>query len=174
MRDTAAAKTVFRVTWRLLAICLAVAALTAAVFAVTKGPIESGEKSRKEEAMRLFFPALASYEEETCDAAGVNALYRVTDKDGKALGWCVDFSGNSDYGGEVAMMIGVTPEGNVSGLQVISHSETFIDRYLDKDGCYTGVSAAWGSDLSAGATLSYNAIRGAMEAVENLQLGGAR
>ena len=119
VRDGTMMKTVVRVTWRLLAVCLVVAALTAAVFAVTKEPIESGERARKEEAMRLFFPELSTYAEEKTTASGVNALYLVKDKDGGALGWCVDFSGNSDYGGEVAMMIGVSLEGKVTGLQLV-------------------------------------------------------
>ena len=58
------------------------------------------------------------------------------------------------------------------GEQVLSHAETFMDRYLDGNGYYTGVNEERGSDLSAGATLSYNAIRDAMESVARLGLGG--
>jgi hypothetical protein len=61
------------------------------------------------------------------------------------------------------------------GLQVISHAETFIDRYLDDNSRYTGIDKAYGADLSAGATMSYNAIRNAIDAVETaFSAGGAK
>ena len=164
--------TVWRVTWRLLLICLVVSALTAAVFTLTKGPIAAGERARKEEAMRLFFPTLAGFEQQTGIVAdGVNAVYLVKNEAGEPLGLCVDYTGSSDYGGEMNMMLGVSPEGKVTGVQIISHAETFLDRYTDQNGCYTGVDVPRGEDLSAGATLSYNAIRNAIEAVEAV-MGG--
>ena len=103
---------------------------------------------------------------------GVNAAYAVYDEGGNLLGYCVDYTGNSDYGGEVAMMIGVTPDQRLVGLQVISHAETFIDRYLDENGLYTGADLPRGADLSAGATLSYDALRDAIEAVLAIEFGG--
>lgn len=163
-------KTVWSVTniaLRLLAICLVVAALTALVYAVTADPIAEGERTRKENAIRAIFADADTYTESDITGEGINAVYRVADSAAQNIGWCVDYMGNSDYGGAVNMMIGVGLDGKVTGVQVISHAETFIDRYLDDEGCYTG------ADVSAGATLSYNAIRNAIEAVEALQLGGA-
>jgi Na+-translocating ferredoxin:NAD+ oxidoreductase RnfG subunit len=152
---------------RLLVICLAVATLTALVYAVTKAPIEAGERARKEEAIRLIFPEADAFAEDGSIAgSGINAVYAVTDADGAPLGWCVDYTGTSDYGGDVNMMLGVSPAYRVIGVQIIAHAETFIDRYLDGDGRYTGVDEPRGADLSAGATMSYSAIRNAMEAVE--------
>ena len=58
------------------------------------------------------------------------------------------------YGETVTHMIRevkTNSAGKVIGLQVISQSETFMDRYLDGDGCYTGVELPRGSDISAGA-----------------------
>lgn len=164
---------VISVGLRLLAVCLVVAALVALVHAVTKDPIENGERARKEGAIREIFPEVDKFEEQTgVTADGVNAVYRVFDKDNVLLGYCVDYTGKSDYGGDVAMMIGVDAADRVLGVQIISHSETFIDRYLDGNNMYTGTAEERGADLSAGATLSYNAIRNAMEAVAALHLGG--
>ncbi len=157
---------------RLLAVCLVVAALVALVFAVTKDPIAKGEQERKESAIREIFPACATFEEKDVKADGVNAVFCVYDQNKNLLGYCVDYTGKSDYGGDVAMMIGVDAADNVTGVQIISHSETFIDRYLNDKKMYTGVGEERGADLSAGATLSYNAIRNAMEAVSALHLGG--
>lgn len=168
-------RTVVRVALPLLLICLAVSALVALVFDITKGPIAEGERARKEAAIRLIFAEAASFEEGTPpDEAGVNAVYTVKNADGTVIGYCVDYTGTSDYGGDVNMMIGVGTDGKVLGLQVISHAETFIDRYTDADGRYTGVDAPRGSDVSAGATLSYNALRNAIEAVEAIHWGGAQ
>ena len=174
-------KTVWGVTniaLRLLVICLAVAALTALVYAVTKDPIEEGERARKEEAIRLIFTEADSFTEDASIVLdGANAVYAVTDASGARLGFCVDYTGNSDYGGAVNMMIGVGADGKVVGLQVISHAETFIDRYLDDNSRYTGIGEAYGADLSAGATMSYNAIRNAIDAVEaafSAGVGGAK
>ena len=152
---------------RLLVICLVVAALTALVYAVTKAPIAAGERARKEAAIRTIFPEADTFTEDySVTGAGFNAVYAVTDANEAPLGWCVDYTGTSDYGGDVNMMVGVSAARRVIGVQIISHSETFIDRYLDDDNRYTGVDTERGDDLSAGATMSYNAIRNAIEAVE--------
>ena len=154
---------------RLLCICLVVAALTAAVFCVTEGPIARGETERKNEAIRHIFTEMERAEEKKeITGDGVRAVFAVYDSDGALLGYCVDFVGNSEYGGDVSMMIGVDRNNDIKGLQVISHSETFIDRYLDENNICTG------ADVSAGATLSYKAIHGAIEAVQSLHLGGVQ
>ena len=161
---------VLNVTWRLLVICLAVAALVALVFEITKGPIADGEITRKEEAVRAIFPETDTMEEGKTQLKDdrVNAVYDVKNAAGVFIGWCVDYVGTSEYGGDVSMMIGVAPNGKVVGLQVISHAETFIDRYTDDKGMYTGIGQPYGADISAGATMSYNALRQAIDAVEDL------
>lgn len=167
--------TVVRVALPLLIICLCVSALVALVFGITEGPIAAGERARKEAAIRLIFADAASFDEGTAPKAeGVNAVYTVKNDEGAVIGYCVDYTGTSDYGGDVNMMIGVGANGKVTGLQVISHAETFIDRYTDENGRYTGIDAPRGSDVSAGATLSYNALRNAIEAVEAIEWGGAQ
>lgn len=161
---------VCNVAARLLAVCLVVAALVALVYTVTKETIASGERQRKEDAIRTIFPDTAGFEELDGIALedGVNAIYRVKNKDNALIGYCVDYTGTSDYGGDVNMMVGASYEGRIVGLQIISHAETFIDRYTNDQGCYTGISLPYGADLSAGATMSYRAIRNAMVAVETL------
>ena len=157
------------ITLRLLAICLAVAALVALVFTVTKDPIAEGDRARKEEAIRTLFADAASFDtDSTLQGDGVNEVYRVKNAAGVTIGLCIDYTGVSEYGGDVNMMVGVDPSGRVIGLQVISHAETFIDRYTDENGCYTGIDQPDGADVSAGATMSYRAIREAIHAIEAL------
>ncbi len=163
------------VSARLLLICFLVAALVAAVFQLTKGPIQKGENERKENALFSAMPGAKSYETHKGtlpEVGGVNAVYDMKDENGELLGYCVDFTGYSAYGGDVGLMISLGKDGAVRSVQVLSHAETFMDRYLDGNGYYTGVNEERGSDLSAGATLSYNAIRDAMESVARLGLGG--
>lgn len=159
---------VLNITWRLLVICLAVAALVALVYAVTEKPIADGELARKEEAIRTLFPNVVTIQEEPgIEAEGIQTVYAIYDSD-RIIGFCVDYVGISEYGGDVNMMIGVGADGKVVGLQVISHSETFMDRYTDETGCYTGIGQPFGADVSAGATMSYRAIRNAIAAMEQL------
>ena len=153
---------------RLLIVCLAVAALVALVFTVTKNPIAEGEKQRKEDSIRMLFADAASFEAIPLKADGVNEAFRVENAEGAVIGFCVDYTGTSEYGGDVNMMIAVTPNGKVSGVKIISHSETYMDRYTDDNGFYTGVSKPYGADVSSGATLSYRAIRNAILAVEEI------
>lgn len=178
MKNKSSVTFVLNIMLRLLVICLAVAALTALVFVVTKAPIEAGDRARKEDAIRLIFPQAADFKEDAAvTGEGINAVYAVTDAGGAHIGWCVDYTGTSDYGGDVNMMIGVGLDGKATGVQIISHAETFIDRYLDDENRYTGVEKAYGEDISAGATMSYNAIRNAMDAVERAfvaRTGGAQ
>lgn len=162
------------VSARLLIICMVVAGLVAAVYALTEDPIQKGEEERKEAALFAAMPGAHSYalhKETLPDISGVNAVYDMKDEAGNLLGFCVDFTGYSAYGGDIGMMISLGTDGSVRSVAVLSHSETFIDRYLDADGYYTGVQSERGSDLSAGATLSYNAIRNAMQSVLQLGLG---
>lgn len=169
MGNKEALRSVANVALRLLLICLAVAALVALVYVITEQPIAQGERARKEDAIRTIFADATEFEESNDTLGeGVNAVYIVKNSAHEIIGLCVDYTGVSLYGGDVNMMIGVTPDGKVNGVQIISHAETFIDRYTDENGCYTGIGAEYGTDLSAGATMSYNAIRNAIEAVERM------
>ena len=171
MANKEATRAVVGITLRLLIICLVVAALVALVYTVTKDPIAEGDRARKEQAIRGIFAAADSFEESKgIEGEGVLAVYYVLDQNGQGLGHCVDYMGVSDYGGDVNMMIGVDMAGRVVGLQVISHGETFMDRYTDENGRYTGIGQPYGADVSAGATMSYNAIRNAIRAIEEMFL----
>ena len=168
-KNKAAVLSVLNITWRLLVICLAVAALVALVFEITEEPIAEGERSRKEEAIRVIFADAHSAEEaKGIESERINAVYTVKNEKGELIGHCVDYVGVSDYGGDVNMMIGIGVDGKVVGLQIISHAETFIDRYTDENGCYTGIGKPYGTDVSAGATMSYRAIRDAITEMERL------
>ena len=87
--------------------------------------------------------------------------------------------------GENASVVGMTPNQAEdifdAGADVITMgNHTFGKKelcdYLDENSRYTGIGQAYGADISAGATMSYNAIRDAIDAVEAafLAQGGAQ
>ncbi len=159
-------KQIIKTALPLLIICTVTAILLATVNALTVPTISENERLQKEEAIKFLIPDLTEFKE--IDAPdGINALYEVKCSDGK-LEYCADVTSKSRYGGDVSMMVAVFHDGNAS-VKIISHSETYIDRYLDSDGKYSG------ADAIAGATYSYEAIsdgiKAAVAAVDALKDG---
>lgn len=142
-----------RITGVLLLVCTVIAALLAAVNAVTKDQIDSYETAKKEESMKYFFAEMTEYAEETVTVKNVNAVYTVKGADGTVLGYCIDLYGTGGYGGNVELIVGISAAGEYKGAKVLVNSETFIDKYTDGEGYYNGV------DKVAGATKSYDAIQ---------------
>ena len=109
-------------------ICAAIALMLGYVNAVTAGPIADAEAKAKEEAIRAIFPAAVDVTEEKLpgeidSAVKVNAFYTVKDGSG-FIGCAVNVTVGSGYGGEINMTVGVTPDGKVKGVEIVSHSET--------------------------------------------------
>ena len=85
-KNKAAVLSVLNITWRLLVICLAVAALVALVFEITEEPIAEGERSRKEEAIRVIFADAHSAEEaKGIESERINAVYSVKNEKGELI-----------------------------------------------------------------------------------------
>lgn len=103
-------------------------------------------------------------------------------KAGKTQGYCVNVAPKG-YGGDIRMIVGVDTEGTVTGVKIISHSETaglgarvrestFIDQFKGK------TSAALGENIDAisGATVSSRAVtegvNDALSVLNNIIKGG--
>ncbi|MBD5162972.1 MAG: RnfABCDGE type electron transport complex subunit G [Oscillibacter sp.] len=110
-----------RIAGVLLSICLVVALLLGAVNQVTKPRIDAIQKARTEAAMRQVLTA-DSYEKLGFTAANVTAVYQAV-SGGEAIGWVVETSASGSQG-IINMMVGVDTEGRVTGVSVVSHSET--------------------------------------------------
>ena len=111
------AKYILRLTVTLLLITVVVAGLLGLVNYLTEDRIAALQNEKAESAMREVLEA-DSYEPVGTQAEGVTALYRAGDR-----GYVVRVSVNG-FGGAVDMMVGVDPEGRVTGVSIISHSET--------------------------------------------------
>ena len=109
---------ILRLTVTLLLICGAVAAVLAGVNAITKEPIAAIQAQKTQDAIAAVLPGAQNVEALplTGDTGIVSAVY------GSESGYAVEVA-PVGFDGEVTMMVGVA-EGTVTGISVISHTET--------------------------------------------------
>ena len=182
----------------------------ATVYAVTKEPIAAAELAARAEAYRAVFAEAADFSAddavdaavknsaEFCNAAGFagvtvsDALYAV-DEHGAVIGYVMTLNGKG-YGGTIQFTMGVTAQNTISGISVLSHSETaglgakctdaaFSGQYAGKPAeqltvVKTGATEDNEIDAISGATITSVAITDAVNAglqfaKTQMQLGGA-
>lgn len=109
---------ILRLTVTLLLICAAVAAVLAGVNAITKDKIAAIQVQKTQDAIAVVLPGVSDVEELPLDgdAGIVTAVYAAEE------GYAVQVAPNG-FDGAVTMMVGVA-EGKVTGISVISHTET--------------------------------------------------
>ena len=145
-------------------ICAVVVAALAATNLLTKGPIEENERVATDNACKAVLPTAASFE--TVDGAfaeGVLAVYEGKDADGTSLGYVVKTTtrGKST---DLVLMTAVAADGTVSGIEVVSESETagYMSK-VQKGGLFdrlVGVSDEVGAvDGVSGATKTSNGVK---------------
>ena len=169
-----------RIAGSLLLICMVTALLLAAVNLLTRDVIAENARREKEEAIALLYPSFVRMEELPVlgEAEGVHTVYAVYEESGMA-GYVVDLE-TTGFGGPINMMVGISPEGVVSGVRVVSHSETpgFGSRAAEQAylAAYTGKGGelVLGADIDAvsGATISSRAILAGVNLALSLGLGG--
>lgn len=156
-----------RVSGVLTLITMCVALLLALVNGVTKDVIARNEAEKTAAAVKELFPDAAelvySPEELTpgVEIEYLSAFYAV--KDGDILvGYYAEVS-PIGFKGEVRMIVGLTPEGKVCGISILSHGETvgIGDKALDKSHLdeFIGFYGAEGVDDVSGATYTSAAVR---------------
>ena len=109
---------ILRLTVTLLLICGAVAAVLAGVNAITKDKIAAIQEQKTQAAIAVVLPGVAGVEE--IPVTGGNKL--VTAVYAAENGYAVQVAPNG-FDGAVTMMVGIS-EGKVTGISVISHTET--------------------------------------------------
>ena len=122
----------FKLTIVLTVICSAAATALAFAYALTKEPIAYQQRLKKLKAIKAVQP---DYDNEPdrdfVDLAlaknkkGEDVLTRfyLTKKGGGFTG-AVFIVSAPGYGGAIDIMLGVTPHGNITGVQILNHSET--------------------------------------------------
>lgn len=165
-----------RIAGVLLGICLVVALLLGAVNQVTKPRIDAIQTAKTEAAMRQVLTA-DSYEKLGFTAANVSAIYQAV-SGGEAVGWVVETSASGSQG-IINMMVGVDTEGKVTGVSVVSHSETpnigtkvvadqsVLDRFIGMSHAVGEITVNSGSnrfDGVSGATVSSKGVAAGVNA----------
>ena len=149
----------------LLIICSVIAMLMALVNGITIDRINENSVKATNEAINRIYPAFDKSEMIVeAPELPVTDVFRL-DKDGDVLGYCVAVQPKG-FNGAIEMMVGISPKGIITGVEIISHSETpgvgaraddpaYLDQY---DGLSGRLSFGEGIDALSGATISSRAI----------------
>jgi electron transport complex protein RnfG len=160
------------------------------VYQITLIPIRNAEQKAKQEAYKKVFTAAASFEEDsaltqaledyTAEGAVLEEVMAAKDASGNELGYVMTLIGTEGYGGEIKMSVGVDATGAITGLEVLSMSETaglgakctseefrgqFVGINADEITVVKG-EAGGGNEIAAisGATVTSNAVTKAVNA----------
>lgn len=109
-------KEFIRLSGMLFIITLVAAFVLAGVNAITKEKIAESEKNTSIQAMKVLFPEADEFKE-------INESVNESFKDGQSIGFCVN-TAPKGYGGEIKLLVGIDNENKVTGIEVLSHSET--------------------------------------------------
>lgn len=140
---------------------------------LTKDKIAVLSQQKEQEAMASALSGADSFEKvEGNFGDGVNAVYAGKNDNGDIAGYCVKVV-PTGYGGEISMMVGIKADGTVSGVDIISMSETpglgakaknqeFRDMYVGKGGEISVIKSGTPSDTEisaiSGATITSKAV----------------
>lgn len=121
----------------LFAITLVAGLLLGVVNEVTKEPIALAKEKAKRQACQNVFADAASFEKMTLDesvsesliAAGftgadIDEASYALDANGNKLGAVVTVTDHEGYGGDIQFSIGITNDGVINGISILSISET--------------------------------------------------
>lgn len=172
----------------LFAITLIAGLMLGVVNDITKEPIAQQEQRAKNEACQNVFAAADSFEaQELADpaqieqvladagisGADIDELMAAKDASGALLGYVITVTDHEGYGGDIQFSMGITNEGTLNGISLLSISETaglgmragevLVPQFSDKNVSrftYTKTGATADSEIDAisGATITTNAV----------------
>ena len=191
----------------LFAITLIAGLMLGVVNDITKEPIAQQEQKAKNEACQNVFAAADSFEaQELADSAqieqvladagisgaDIDELMAAKDASGALLGYVITVTDHEGYGGDIQFSMGITNEGTLNGISLLSISETaglgmkagtvLVPQFAGKQVSqftYTKTGSTMDSQIDAisGATITTNAVTTAVNAglyIFETQLGGDR
>lgn len=187
-------KNIIKNTFILTAITVVAGCLLGLVYEVTKEPIAAAEQNAKEEAYYTVLPAETytlydKYDQQDADEFLAEAGYENNEIDevavaentyGKSVGYVITVTSHEGYGGDIVLSIGISTDGTVTGMELLTISETaglgmradepefkeqFRDRHVEKF-VYskTGEKDSNKIDALSGATVTTNAVTNAVNA----------
>lgn len=177
----------------LFAITIIAGVLLGGVFQITKDPIAKQEEAAKQAACNEVFATADSFEafvgfDDIVAHAIISADYPnqdindilvAKDSAGNDLGYVLTVTTHEGYGGDIQFMMGVTNEGVLNGISLLSISETaglgmqagevLVPQFANKDVTkftYTKNGSTSDSEIDAisGATITTNAVVNGVDA----------
>ncbi|MBP3702842.1 MAG: RnfABCDGE type electron transport complex subunit G [Lachnospiraceae bacterium] len=125
---------ILRDTLAIFAITLVAGLLLGGVYMLTKEPIEKAVLEAKTASYKIVMPEAGSFDtsEELSaklkaaktDGCEFNEIVVAKAEDGSEMGYAVLVTSKEGYGGDIQFSIGVDKEGTITGVEVISMSET--------------------------------------------------
>jgi len=157
-------------TVALFIFCLVATALLAGTNMITKDKIADNAVQTEIQSRKIVLPEGETYSDVTESDNGTTWCVGY-DKDGNEVGY-VFTTGAKGYGGTVSVMVGMDTEGNITGVEILSHSETpglganatkadFKERFIGKSGTLTvNKNSNEGQNVQAitAATITSNAV----------------
>ena len=161
----------------LTAITVVAGLLLGVVYGVTKDPIAKAQEEAKQEAFRSVLSDAETFESDTeFDADAASALLK---ENGYTSDDISEVAEGKDYGGDIDISVGIREDGTVTGIEMLSISETaglgmkakeadFKDQFKDKNVekftyTKTGESGDDMIDAISGATITTNAVTNAVD-----------
>lgn len=127
----------------LFAITLIAALALGAVYEITKDPIADAEKKAKTEAAQAVFAEMKSTEEapedvvkaaqalidennknKEFDTIKVDEILSALDENGNKIGDIITITSKKGYGGQITVIMGITDDETLKGIEFLSISET--------------------------------------------------
>ena len=189
----------------IIAITLIAGLVLGGVYQLTKEPIAEQERIKKEKACQEVYAEAASFVEVAdfdAEAAAsvlaaeypsqdIDEVMGAADASGNIIGYVLTVTSHEGYGGDIQFTMGVTNEGLLNGISILSISETaglgmraeevlkpqFAGKSAEKyEYTKTGATAENQIDAISGATITTNAVVNGVNAglyyFQN-ELGGA-
>lgn len=171
------AKAILMPAIALLIICLVATTLLAGTNMITEEKIAQNAVETEKASRMVVLPEGTQYTEVTALESGITYCTGSNDA-GEDVGY-VFTAGAKGYGGTVSVMVGLDMTGKITGLEILSHSETpglganatkqdFKDRFIGKTGVLTvDKNSNDGQNIQAitAATITSKAVTSAVNAV---------
>ncbi len=116
-------KEILRPTAILFVICVVVSAALAGTNLLTEKKIAEQAAAKAEESRKLVLPGAESFEEVELPADWEGSPVYVGAADGTTVGYVLETTAKG-YGGDIKVMTGFSAEGDITGVEILSHSET--------------------------------------------------
>ena len=98
------------------------------IYELTKEPIRLAKEKKVTDAVKAVLPAFdkagASYKLMPTDEKDSLEFFPAFDASGELIGTAVKSYTNTGFSGYIAIMVGITTDGNISGYSVLEHKET--------------------------------------------------